>query len=206
MMNRLENAARQALEALELSRPARCGQSDKLDVQEQQAHRKAITDLREALAEQQAAEPAFHIKADALAMMAPPMLLLHGVTLYGYGAEGTVPVYTKQPLTIGPLARRRIFDYIRGAYDLGYNDARNAKAVPGDGAPGYKGRDVEADHGGALLHALEALGAQTTQQPLTDEQIKALASALEAKGDTLRQFARAVEAAHGITSKEGGAA
>lgn len=56
-----------------------------------------------------------------------------------------------------PMARRRVFDYIRGAYDLGYNDARNARTIPGDGAPGYKGRDVEADHGGALLHALEAL-------------------------------------------------
>lgn len=54
MSTKLEAAARQALEALELSRPARCGQSDKLDVQEQQAHRKAITDLREALAEQAA--------------------------------------------------------------------------------------------------------------------------------------------------------
>ena len=66
-----------------------------------------------------------------------------------------------EPGALGPLARRRVFDYIRGAYDLGYSDARNAKAVKGDGAPGYKGRDVEADHGGALLNALNA---QVTQQ------------------------------------------
>lgn len=59
----------------------------------------------------------------------------------------------QQP-TLGALAKRRIFDAIRSAYDLGYNDARNAKTVPGDGTPGYKGRDVEADHGGALLNSL----------------------------------------------------
>lgn len=53
------------------------------------------------------------------------------------------------------LDKRRIFDAIRGAYDLGYNDARSAKTVPGDGAPGYAGRDVETDHGGALIRSLE---------------------------------------------------
>jgi hypothetical protein len=58
---------------------------------------------------------------------------------------------------LGALAKRAIFDAIRGAYDLGYNDARNAKAVPGDNAPGYDGRNVEADHGGALLHRLNQL-------------------------------------------------
>lgn len=52
------------------------------------------------------------------------------------------------------LVKRNVFDAIRAAYDLGYNDSRNAKAVPGDGAPGYKGRDVETDHGGALLNLL----------------------------------------------------
>lgn len=67
-----------------------------------------------------------------------------------------------KPVALGPLAKRRVFDYIRGAYDLGYNDARNAKAVPGDNAPGYQGRDVEADHGGALLNALKV-----TLQPAT---------------------------------------
>lgn len=55
---------------------------------------------------------------------------------------------------LGPLDQRNIFDAIRGAYDLGYNDARNARAVPGDSAPGYDGRNVEADHGGALFNML----------------------------------------------------
>lgn len=55
---------------------------------------------------------------------------------------------------MGPMEQRNIFDAIRGAYDLGYNDARNARAVPGDSAPGYDGRSVEADHGGALFNTL----------------------------------------------------
>ena len=68
---------------------------------------------------------------------------------------------TPEPLTLGPLAKRNIYDAIRGAYDLGYNDARGAKSVPGDGAPGYKGRDVEADHGSALLNLLNRRLAST---------------------------------------------
>ncbi|AVS67888.1 hypothetical protein C8245_21425 [Paracidovorax avenae] len=56
--------------------------------------------------------------------------------------------------TLGPLNDRAIMDAIRGSYDLGYNDARTARTVPGDSAPGYKGRDVECDHGGALIHTL----------------------------------------------------
>ena len=56
---------------------------------------------------------------------------------------------------LAALAKRNIFDAIRDAYDLGYNDARNAKAAPGDSAPGYKGRDVEEDHGGALFNTLQ---------------------------------------------------
>ena len=42
------------------------------------------------------------------------------------------------------------------------------------------------------------------RQPLTDEQISEIASSLEQQGNTMRQFARAIEAAHGIT--KGGAA
>ncbi len=79
----------------------------------------------------------------------------------------------QEPVALGPLAKRRVFDYIRGSYDLGYNDARNARAVPGDNAPGYKGRDVEVDHGGALFNALRACitAPQPARQPLTDAQI-----------------------------------
>lgn len=58
---------------------------------------------------------------------------------------------------IGPLAERAVFDAIRGAYDLGYSDARKRRSVPGDGAPGYEGRTVEADHGGALVARLKVL-------------------------------------------------
>lgn len=64
-------------------------------------------------------------------------------------------------------------DAIRDAYDLGYNDARNAKAVPGDSAPGYHGRDVETDHGGALFNTLQRrwLASQPmSRDPLTDAQ------------------------------------
>ena len=71
-------------------------------------------------------------------------------------AEQPAPVQ-QEPTHLSAIGKRRVFDYIRGAYDLGYNDARNAKAIPGDSAPGYKGRDVETDHGGALIHSLDAL-------------------------------------------------
>lgn len=56
---------------------------------------------------------------------------------------------------LAALAKRNILDAIRDAYDLGYNDARNAKAAPGDSVPGYHGRDVEADHGSALFNTLQ---------------------------------------------------
>jgi hypothetical protein len=55
---------------------------------------------------------------------------------------------------LGALEKRNIFDAIRCAYDLGYNDARNARAVPGDSAPGYDGKNVEADHGSALFNTI----------------------------------------------------
>ncbi|MFD1839101.1 hypothetical protein [Paracidovorax cattleyae] len=61
---------------------------------------------------------------------------------------------TAPAASLVPLNDRAVLDAIRGAYDLGYNDARNARTVPGDSAPGYKGREVEQDHGGALIHTL----------------------------------------------------
>lgn len=67
--------------------------------------------------------------------------------------------------SLGPLSDRAVKDAIRSAYDLGYNDARNARTVPGDSAPGYKGRDAERDHGGALIHALsQRLAAPAAQE------------------------------------------
>ena len=73
---------------------------------------------------------------------------------------------TPEPLTLGPLAKRNIYDAIRGAYDLGYNDARNARTVPGDSAPGYDGRSVEEDHGGALFNLLSKRLTPATPEPL----------------------------------------
>jgi hypothetical protein len=78
----------------------------------------------------------------------------------------------QEPVAMPAMAKRRVFDAIRGAYDLGYNDARGARAVHGDSAPGYKGRDVEADHGGALISALErytAPPASPLQEPVAFE-------------------------------------
>lgn len=75
------------------------------------------------------------------------------------------------PVQLGELAQRNVYDAIRGAYDLGYNDARNARAVPGDSAPGYKGRNVEADHGGALLNTLNQRLRSATAQPAVPEDV-----------------------------------
>lgn len=74
---------------------------------------------------------------------------------------------TPEPLTLGPLAKRNIYDAIREAYDLGYNDARNARTVPGDSAPGYDGRSVEEDHGGALFNTLSKRLTPATPEPET---------------------------------------
>lgn len=71
-----------------------------------------------------------------------PVLYQIAIELLEREAQGQ-----QEPVAFGALARRRVFDYIRGAYDLGYNDARQARTIPGDGAPGYKGRDAEAAHG-----------------------------------------------------------
>jgi hypothetical protein len=98
--------------------------------------------------------------------------LAHGTKLYT--TPHAAPV--QEPVALHPVAKRRVFDAIRGAYDLGYNDARGAQAVHGDSAPGYKGRDVEADHGGALISALERYitppAAQRQWVGLTDEEIE----------------------------------
>ena len=83
-----------------------------------------------------------------------------GVKLGAVSAGGMVVWWNPSnvPPPLGPLAKRRVYDHIRGAYDLGYNDSRNAKSTPGDDAPGYKGKEVEKDHGDALIHAVESIG------------------------------------------------
>lgn len=70
-----------------------------------------------------------------------------------------------------PLMMREVYDAIRGAYDLGYNDARNAGAVSGDGAPGYDGRSVEADHGCALANRLVYLMQRQASHPSPAAQV-----------------------------------
>jgi hypothetical protein len=76
----------------------------------------------------------------------------------------------QEPVSASPMNKRRVSDAIRGAYDLGYSDARNAQSIPGDSAPGYKGRDVEADHGSALINALYPAPAPA-QQPIASGQL-----------------------------------
>lgn len=49
---------------------------------------------------------------------------------------------------LSPLARRRVFDAIRAAYDMGHSDRQNNS---------YAGREVEVDHGGALISGLESI-------------------------------------------------
>ena len=86
-----------------------------------------------------------------------------------WNATGGKPAQPVQPTALGSLAERRIFDAIRSAYDMGYADARNIRTVPGDSAPGYKGREIEADHGGALLRSLNKTIAQPVRAaPLND--------------------------------------
>ena len=88
--------------------------------------------------------------------MRVPQLYPEGNTVLLYTTpQEAQPAPVQEPVALHAMAKRRIFDAIRGAYDLGYNDARGARAVHGDSALGYKGRDVEADHGGALFSALE---------------------------------------------------
>ena len=81
--------------------------------------------------------------------------------------EAQAALQAAPPAPTGDLQKRIIFDAIRGAYDLGYNDARNAGAVPGDSAPSYKGRAVEADHGGALIARIDQLAAAPAQEHAT---------------------------------------
>jgi hypothetical protein len=107
----------------------------------------------------------------------------HGIEhLYPPAAQ---PAPAQEPVALHAMAKRRIFDAIRGAYDLGYNDARGARAVHGDSAPGYKGRDVEADHGGALFSALERYTTPPAAQPAPshpdDLAVDRFAAAMKAK-------------------------
>ena len=59
--------------------------------------------------------------------------------------------------------------------------------------------DMKVRTNAGTLHTVPLYTSPPAQRkPLTDEDIEALAKAIEARGDTLRQFARAIEAAHNI--------
>jgi hypothetical protein len=92
----------------------------------------------------------------------------------------------QEPVALHAMAKRRVFDAIRGAYDLGYNDARSARAVHGDSAPGYKGRDVEADHGGALFSALVRYTTPPAAQPAPVQEPDAMGCKCSECGDWQR--------------------
>ena len=53
-----------------------------------------INELQEVVAEAEKQEPAVYIPADALRQITPPLLILRGVSLYGYRGDGLTPLYT----------------------------------------------------------------------------------------------------------------
>jgi len=130
-------------------------------------HEKAITAIKQALAAP-VQEPVATVTSESgnpdvtMSWWHEPPLPV-GTKLYTTPPAQPAPV--QEPVSLHAMAKRRVFDAIRGAYDLGYNDARRARAVHGDSAPGYKGRDVESDHGGALISALERYTAPPAAQP-----------------------------------------
>lgn len=61
----------------------------------------------------------------------------------GWIARAQQQVASGVPGGLNALQERWLMDAGRDAYDCGYNDARDACAKPGDGAPGYRGREIE---------------------------------------------------------------
>ncbi|ULR87443.1 hypothetical protein [Comamonas sp. B21-038] len=86
--------------------------------------------------------------------------------------NSSAPLKTAEGMALGDLSQRVILDAIRSAYDTGYNDSRLAKSVPGDSAPGYEGRNIEADHGGALIARLNQLLAAPQAQPAFQQRVQ----------------------------------
>lgn len=58
-------------------------------------------------------------------------------------------------MKLNDIQERWLKDTVRNAYDTGYSDARNSKAVPGDSAPGYRGRDIESELGDHCIALLD---------------------------------------------------
>lgn len=101
-------------------------------------------------------------KCELLRAAHDEMLRVAGELRAMLAAAPEAPEQAAQPVAqrLGECDRRDILDAIRFVYDLGYNDARNARAVPGDSAPGYAGQQVEAAHGAVLIADLERRAAQ----------------------------------------------
>lgn len=73
---------------------------------------------------------------------------------------------TPQPnVRVGEDGEQFVRDAIRSAYDRGYNDARNAKSVPGDSALGYRGRDMSEE---IAVDVLARLSRLPPPQPIVD--------------------------------------
>jgi len=123
-------AMKLALEALKpVSTFGRVGSRD-VDTAKAQ---EAIKALEEALAKQEQGEPAVYIPTDALRQIMPPLLILRGVSLYGYRGDGLTPLYTtpqqRKPLWIDP------------------NDKTQAKFLPNIGEPVLFCNDGKTYHG-----------------------------------------------------------
>jgi hypothetical protein len=94
----------QALEALEWH--YRQGHSNTLGGLRLKIDEKALRALRAALAAMPKEEPVAWIAADALPQLAPPKLILHGVTLMTYRPEGDFEPLYAHPAPVEPSAER----------------------------------------------------------------------------------------------------
>lgn len=67
------------------------------------------------IAEAEKQEPAVYIPADALRQITPPLLILRGVSLYGYRGDGLTPLYThsqpKRELLTDEQIKRLIVEF-----------------------------------------------------------------------------------------------
>jgi len=69
----------------------------------------------------------------------------------------SVPVEQPKPspFVLNNLQRRWLKDALRDAYNSGYAHARDNRAVPGDNAPGYRGRELERTIGEEAARNIE---------------------------------------------------
>jgi len=74
------------------------------------------------------AEPVAYVPTDALAQIKPPTLLLRGVPLYGYAAEGATAVYTAPQTAKQPLTPREL-ELIDGIIEAQLNHAERCDII-----------------------------------------------------------------------------